>query len=158
MFSRLPPVHGDGADGLERSTDGPALIHEAGPAQPCPAHRYACTVYRDRPGACHHYECALLRRHRAGEVDEGEARAIVARARTLGQRARTDIEAVVGSQAGAALSDLAARFSAVFHHDEHPILAHPAQAEAHARLAALDEILRQHFRHGGGDPAEPAPA
>jgi hypothetical protein len=134
MFSRLPPAVA-GADGPDRRTGGPTQTHEPGPAQPCPAHRYACTVYRDRPGACRHYECALLRRHRAGEVDEGEARAIVARARTLGQRARTDIEAV-----------------------EHPILAHPAQAEAHARLAALDDILRQHFRHGEGDAAEPAPA
>ncbi|MBJ7455846.1 MAG: hypothetical protein JHC74_07295, partial [Thermoleophilia bacterium] len=60
MFSRLPPVHG-AAEDPERSTGGPTVIHEAGPAQPCPAHRYACTVYRDRPGACHHYECALLR-------------------------------------------------------------------------------------------------
>ena len=158
MFSRLPPVAGDGLADLEPPVGAPALIHEAGPAQPCPAHRYACTVYRDRPGACRHFECALLRRHLAGELDEGEARAIVARARPLGQRARTDIEAVVGPHAGAALNDLAARFSAVFHHDEHPIPAHPDQAEAHARLAALDDILRRHFRHGEGDAAKSAPA
>jgi hypothetical protein len=160
MFSRLPPVHGDDADEVGQSAGGPDLIHEAGPAQPCPAHRYACTIYRDRPGACQHYECALLRRHLAGAVSEEEALFLVARAKGLRDRARAGIESVVGAHAGLGLNDLAAQFAALIHHEGPPRPSHSGkeEAEAQARLGALDEILAGHFHLDHEGTAEPAPA
>lgn len=46
MFSRLPaPPAGDAPPG---------------PGQPCPAHRLACTIYKERPDACRAFRLSLI--------------------------------------------------------------------------------------------------
>lgn len=141
MFSRLPPVFDDPTSGRIRPEGGgPALVHPAGPAQPCPAHRYACSVYRERPGACHHYECALRLRLAGGEVTHEVAQSLVNRARALRDRARAAIESAIGTRVAVGLNDLAATLLGGSHDDgsgEH--------AAARSELAALDEILDAHF-------------
>jgi hypothetical protein len=42
-----------------------------------------CTIYEHRFQVCRSFNCALLRRQLAGEVDFGEAKAVVARALEL---------------------------------------------------------------------------
>lgn len=36
---------------------------------PCPAHVGACTVYEDRPSTCRTYQCQLVNRLEAGDID-----------------------------------------------------------------------------------------
>ena len=110
MFSRPPPVFEDAATGRIRPEGGgPALLRPPGPAQPCPAHHAACTIHRERPGACRAYECALRLRLMAGEVTHETATAVIARALTLRDRVREALEAVTGAHAGAGLNDLGRR-------------------------------------------------
>lgn len=141
MFSRLPPVFEDPERGRIRPEGGgPELMHPPGPAQPCPAHRYACSIYRERPGACHHYECALRLRLAAGEVTHEVAQSLVTRARTFRDRARVAIEAVIGPRAAAGLKDLAVAFEGTPSDEEST-----AHATARSELAALDDVLTRHF-------------
>jgi hypothetical protein len=61
----------------------------AGFHQPCPLHQDdRCTAYAARPLVCRSYECALLRRHMAGEVTLADAQQIVLVARDLRDRLR----------------------------------------------------------------------
>lgn len=154
MFSRLPPASENAAEAMAAGPTTAAA--EAGPAQPCPAHHLACTVYRERPGACRHYQCALLKQHLAGLTSWEEAAEIVSRARALRDRARASIEAVLGAHAGLGLNDLAGQFSALVHGERLP-LSNPAHMRAHESLSALDSILSQHFHAAGaeGGPTSP---
>ncbi len=151
MFSRLPPVLADAGDASGGPDGGPSIVHEPGPAQPCPAHRYACTVYKERPGACHAYECALLRRLNAGEVTHDEALNLIDRARTLRDRARAGMEGVLGVHAGLGLNDLAGEFSALVHHVRDALHMYPHHADAQEHLSALDQILARHFHIAAED-------
>lgn len=152
MFSRLPPVFDDPGSGRIRPEGGgPELVHPPGPAQPCPAHRYACSIYRERPGACHHYDCALLRRHMAGEVAHDVAMSLIVRARALRDRARAAMEAVVGVHAGIGVNDLAATFTERMMGDPFPREPVPHHDEAHEHLRALDQILDAHFHITDGE-------
>ena len=155
MFSRLPPVFEDPERGRIRPEGGgPELMHPPGPAQPCPAHRYACSIYRERPGACHHYECALRLRLAAGEVTHEVAHALVVRARDLRDRAREAIEGVIGRRAAVGVNDLAAAFAESTRGDTSG-----RHVAARVDLAALDAMLDAHFHRGGTpDPREPASA
>lgn len=155
MFSRLPPVLDDPITGRIRPEGGgPALVHPPGPAQPCPAHRYACSIYRERPGACHHYECALRLRLHAGEVTHDAALSLIVRARALRDRAREAIESVIGRHAGTGLNDLAARFVHLAEEGE----GGDHHATARAELAAIDHILTGHFHLPGHAGPGTAPA
>ena len=146
MFSRLPPVFDHPAHGRIRPEGGgPELVHPPGPAQPCPAHRYACSIYRERPGACHQYECALRLRLMAGEVSHDAAQALIIRARTLRDRARAAIEAAIGQRTATSLSDLAANFTAGHHRGG--AADGVTHRHAHKSLHELERILKDHFHH-----------
>ena len=70
-----------------RSRALPIAVRPGGPElrQPCPHHGAdgLCAVYAARPAECARFECALLRRLRAGDVTDDDALARVAEARAL---------------------------------------------------------------------------
>ena len=58
-------------------------------ALPCPQHREGrCAAYPDRPAVCERYECNLLARHRAGEIDLEQALSTVRRTKEVIARIR----------------------------------------------------------------------
>lgn len=57
--------------------------------QPCAAlKRLCCTVYEKRPVRCRKFHCQQLTRLAAGEIDEGDALAVIADTRRLAERVR----------------------------------------------------------------------
>lgn len=65
--------------------------------QPCPHHRGRCSIYADRPSACRHYACDLLRSVMAGETRAEDARETILRLRSLRDSFGAAIGPVQGS-------------------------------------------------------------
>ena len=86
--------------------------------QPCPLYvGDRCSVYGRHPPSCQEYQCALLKKHRAGAIELDAALALAREARAL-------------------IAQGAAR----------PLAPGESNADVVLRAAALDVLLTKHFR------------
>jgi len=114
--------------------------------QPCSAFGAGCcSVYPSRPSVCRDYRCLLLRRHEAGEVSDGEARAIVARTTALRDRVRPGLRALVGSDGPESLASLYRLTLAQFEALPDPAGARREHGELLLDVAALRVLLAREF-------------
>jgi hypothetical protein len=112
MHTTVEVGPGDDRSVLERAGFHLLLYEaEARFEQPCRAFDLHCTIYDDRPSLCRSYRCALLQKVDAGDVDDSDARALVATAIELRDRVRPAIESLVGSTKHHALAVLVQRMN-----------------------------------------------
>ena len=114
--------------------------------QPCSAFGAGCcTVYGDRPSECRRYRCLLLRRHEAGEVAEGDARALIVRAIALRDRVRSGLTALVDTKESTALDGMYRLMMAKFEAEPDPMAARRNHDELLLDVVALRVILAREF-------------
>ena len=108
-----------------------------------------CTIYETRYAVCRSFQCALLRRVEAGEVDLGSASSIVAKAQEL-------VRAVVANDPDAATNrgrtevraKLAEELNRLPEEERHPT------AQRLLNIIALDTYLERWFRNKKSPPQE----
>lgn len=94
-------------DDAKRLTKLGLTLHRKGKskrafAQPCACFDGTlCTIYADRPKRCRWFECGLLKRVEAGEMNAGIALKKIARAKVLAEK----VHGLLGADEGAALSE-----------------------------------------------------
>jgi Fe-S-cluster containining protein len=72
----------------KRAAGGPGRF-----PQPCAAlEGCRCRIYADRPIYCRHFECLLLKRVQAGDLEESAARSIISSARAQADKVRYLLE------------------------------------------------------------------